>query len=142
MFPLETMSTGIVQCLLTCRLEALKLGEVSPSSNLSSSLLRRILYIHKIFLLAHPQIWNSKVHIPVFHLGLLGLNRFMACIRFLILFEIILSEVSLLQNKYYFLSNDKLSLPTGQLHQVLWKMFSQLLLSLKKLFFIILFNVR
>ena len=38
------------------------------------------------------------------------------CIRFLILFEIILSEVSLLQNKCYFFSNDKLSLPTGQLH--------------------------
>ena len=41
------------------------------------------------------------------------------CIMVLILFEIILSEVSLLQNKYYFLSNDKLSLPTGQLHCII-----------------------
>ena len=31
----------------------------------------------------------------------------------------ILSKVSLLQNKYYFSLNDKLLLPTGQLHQVL-----------------------
>ena len=38
-----------------------------------------------------------------------------------------------------FFSNDKLLLPTGQLHQVLWKMFSPLMLSLKILFFIILF---
>ena len=64
------------------------------------------------------------------------------CIMVLILFEIILSEVSLLQNKYYFLSNDKLLLPTGQLNQVLWKMFSLLMLSLKILYFIILFDVK
>ena len=63
------------------------------------------------------------------------------CVMVLILFEIVLSEVSLLQNNYYFLSNEKLLLPTGQLHQVLWKMFSPLMLSLKLLFFITLFGV-
>ena len=46
------------------------------------------------------------------------------CIMVLILFKIMLSEVSLLQNKYIFFSNDKLLLPRGQLHQVLWKIFS------------------
>ena len=51
----------------------------------------------------------------------------------------ILSKVSLLQNKYYFSPMTQLLLPTGQLHQVPWKMFSPLMLSLKILFFIILF---
>ena len=63
-------------------------------------------------------------------------------IRFLILFEILISEGTLLQNNFYFLSNDKLLLPTGQLHQVLWKMFSPLILPLKILFFIIEFDVK
>ena len=54
-------------------------------------------------------------------------------------FSFCLKLYYLLQNKYYFFSNDKLLLPTGQLHQVLWIMFSPLVLSLKILFFIILF---
>ena len=53
-----------------------------------------------------------------------------------------LSEVSLLQNKYIFFSSDKLTLPTGQLHQVLWKIFPPLMLTLEILFFIILFDVK
>ena len=56
--------------------------------------------------------------------------------------DFMLSEVCLLQNKYIFFFNDKLSLPTGQLHQILWKIFSPLMLTLKILFFIILFDVK
>ena len=78
LFPLEAMSIGIFKCLLTCRLEALNPCEVWPSSNLSSCLLWRIPYIHGIFLLVHPQTWNSKAHVAMLHLDLLGLNRFVA----------------------------------------------------------------
>ena len=78
LFPLKAMSIAIFPCLLTYKLKALNLGEVWPSSNLSSCLLWRILCIHRISLLAHPQTWNSKVHVPMLHLYLLGLNRFIA----------------------------------------------------------------
>ena len=43
---------------INMQVKGLESGWSMTSSNLSSCLLRRILYIHGIFLLAHPQIWS------------------------------------------------------------------------------------
>ena len=84
---------------------------------------------------------RSQMGVIFYTIRLIGYINFL-CIRFLILFADVYEHkflrFSLTEYNLFSLS-DKLLLPTGQLHQVQWKMFSPLNIIIKILFFIILF---